>query len=242
MRTFARQTACAAPLLGVMAFWGGTLIAERRYPSEFDWRYMTLSNLLSPVRNPAGHLWAAGGMGLTGACGVCWAVALARGSGPVAVGERTPGIWPLGLGSVCMACSGLLPLRLPGVPKGHEILTLFAFAGLCLAMMRLTYQTAKRAFGLRPTGSARRPALYGAALAGVALFPIFLAAAAQVYVFYVLPQLHWVGLSWRARGVPAYFSFAFWEWVTCVVLSAYMAILSRAASLSRTGRFSPTSA
>jgi hypothetical protein len=30
-----------------------------------------------------------------------------------------------------------------------------------------------------------------------------------------------VGLAWRARGAPVYLSFAFWEWATCAVLSAY---------------------
>ena len=30
----------------------------------------------------------------------------------------------------------------------------------------------------------------------------------------------------RARGVPVYISFAFWEWLTCLVLSAYMVILA----------------
>jgi hypothetical protein len=58
------------------------------------------------------------------------------------------------------------------------------------------------------------------------VFPIVLAAMAQAYVHYALPELRWVSLSWRARGVPVYLSFAFWEWVTCFVLSAYAAILS----------------
>ena len=40
-------------LLGVLVFWGGIAVAERRYPAEFDWRYMTLSTLISPRRNPA---------------------------------------------------------------------------------------------------------------------------------------------------------------------------------------------
>jgi hypothetical protein len=77
--------------------------------------------------------------------------------------------------------------------------------------------------------SARRLRLYGAALAGLAVVPIFVAELAEAYVFYVLPQLHWVNLAWRARGVPMYLSFEFWEWITCVVLSCYIGILSIAA-------------
>jgi hypothetical protein len=50
----------------------------------------------------------------------------------------------------------------------------------------------------------------------------------NVQLTYHTPQLPWVGLEWRSQGVPAYLSFAFWEWVTCVVFSAYTTTLSLA--------------
>ncbi len=223
---FLRRAACLPALFGVLAFWCGILIAEQRYGAEFDWRYMTVSNLLSPVHNPTGHLWAKGGIGLSGLCWLCWTVAISRGWGQRITGDNPRGIWPLGCGSVCMLCSGVLPLRLPGLPKGHEVLTVLAFVGLCLGVVCLAFQTVKRGFRLRADGPTRRRRLYGAALAGVVVLPIVLAGVAQAYVYYVLPELHWVGLSWRARGVPMYLSFAFWEWVTCAVLSIHLAILS----------------
>jgi hypothetical protein len=68
--------------------------------------------------------------------------------------------------------------------------------------------------------------LYAAALAAAAISPVLLAGFAQAYVFYALPGFPWVNLSWRAHGVPEYLSFAFWEWITCVVLSGYLVILS----------------
>jgi hypothetical protein len=67
---------------------------------------------------------------------------------------------------------------------------------------------------------------------------IFLAGLAEACVFYVLPQLHWVNLAWRAQGVPIYLSFAFWEWITCAVLSAYVVLLSLA-NLHRSLRAEP---
>jgi hypothetical protein len=48
--------------LGVLAFWAGLWIAARRYPTEYDWRYMSISNLLYPDRNPDGYQWAWGGL------------------------------------------------------------------------------------------------------------------------------------------------------------------------------------
>jgi hypothetical protein len=36
----------------VLAFWVGMVMAARRYPSEYEWRDMPVSRLLSPVRDP----------------------------------------------------------------------------------------------------------------------------------------------------------------------------------------------
>lgn len=227
MKSLGRMASFIAPFLGVLTFWGGIILAGWRYPAEFDWHYMTLSMLISPRRNPDGYVWAASGLVLSASLALCWAIALARNGGRND-DEGPQGAWLLAWGCVCMVCSVIMPWRLPRLPKLHEVLTLFAFAGLCLGMIRLALQTAKRAIPLRRNGSAQRLPLWGAALVGVAVLPIFIAGLAEAYVFYALPQLHWVSLAWRARGVPMYLSFAFWEWITCGVLSAYMMLLSLA--------------
>jgi hypothetical protein len=43
------------------------------------------------------------------------------------------------------------------------------------------------------------------------------------------PALPWVSPAWRAREVPVWLSFAFWEWVTCASLSLDPKLLSRTA-------------
>ena len=224
-KSFLRRVSCVVAPLGVLAFWGGMLMAARRYPSEYDWRYMTVSSLFSPGRDPGGYLWASGGAVLGGLFGLCWAAVLAQRNHEGA-GDRPGGIWALRLGHFCMVCSAVLPQWLLRVPKGHEILALVAFVGLCLGMVHLTFQAVERSFLRRTRRSVARSRLYAAVMAGSAVFPILMAALAQAYVFYALPELPWVSLAWRARGVPVYFSFAFWEWLTCLVLSAYMVILA----------------
>jgi hypothetical protein len=62
-------------------------------------------------------------------------------------------------------------------------------------------------------------------VAGFALLPIVLGGIVQAYVSYARPELPWVSLQWRARGLPVALSFAFWEWSSCAVLSAYTALL-----------------
>jgi hypothetical protein len=220
----ATRPGALAPL-GVLALWTGIILSARQSPSEFDWRYMTMSVLLSPRDNPSGRAWAAAGIGLCGLAVLCWTVALnaPRGTKPDSA-SRPRGLYWLRWGSACMLGAGVLPLRVPGVPKGHEILTLLAFTGLCVGLVRLTLDRVGHTAG-RATTAASQTGLAGFAFASLLVAPIVFAGLAQAYVFYAVPELHWVGLAWRARGVPVYLSFAFWEWVTVVLLSVYLTVL-----------------
>jgi hypothetical protein len=227
-KPFLRRASWATAPLGVLAFWSGMLMAALRYPSEYDWRYMPVSNLLSPSRDPGGYLWASTGIVLCSLCGLCWAAVMAQRWNHKGAGDRPSGIRALQFGNFCMMCAAVLPQWMLPVQKGHEILAVLAFAGLCIGMIRLMFQTIKRILLRRMLRFIGQAQLYAGILASVAVLPILLAGLAQVYVHYVLPELPWVNLSWRARGVPVYLSLAFWEWITCVALSAYMTILSLA--------------
>jgi hypothetical protein len=224
----ARRAAAVAAALGVLAFWCGLLLAARRYPSEYDWRYITISSLVYPDRNPAGWLWARGGLVLCGLAGLNWALTLRReGRGSVARGS--PGIGALALGYTCMVACALVPEWRIGIPKLHECLAVAAFVGICLGMAGITWRVSP--LGARRTGLPGSARSHAAILVGVVLSPILLAAVAQIWASDVL-HLPWVNLGWRARGVPVYLSFAFWEWIGCGVFSAYMLLLPRV-SLAR---------
>jgi hypothetical protein len=186
--------------LGVLIFWLGMCVAVRRFPSEYDWRYMTISMLLYPERNPAGHLWASIGLAVCGLCGLLWAVILIRD------GTRNIGI--LVVGYACMVSSSLLPERLIPIPRGHEILAITAFVCICAGLVRYAFQRGRAII-----------------VAAIPLGPILLATITQFYLDIFRPELPWVGLVWRTRGLPLFLSFALWEWITCAVLSFYMAAL-----------------
>jgi hypothetical protein len=221
---YARRAAAVAASLGVLAFWCGMLLAARRYPSEYDWRYMTISTLVYPDRNPAGWLWARGGLVLCGLAGLWWTLTLLR-EKRLGADRESGGVAPLGLGYACMAACALVPEWRIAIPRLHEYLAMTGFFGICLGMARIAWRAV--APGAHPTMLPGGPRLQAAILVGVVLSPIVLAAAAQVYAYDVL-RLPWVNLGWRARGVPVYLSFAFWEWVGCGMFSAYMVMLSRA--------------
>jgi hypothetical protein len=118
----------------------------------------------------------------------------------------------------------LLPERLLPIPKGHDSLALLAFVGICIGMVHSAFKAVERS--VQSGNPAASPRLLAGMLAGIALSPLALAALAQTYVSHALPGLPWVSLAWRARGVPVYLSFAFWEWVTCAVFSVYMVLLA----------------
>jgi hypothetical protein len=226
---------------GVIALWGGLYEAMCRFPSEFDWRYMTLSRLLSPRDNPAGYHWAVAAIEGCGLAIALWSsllVALTRNSSAtrsrgspwsIRRGERfhaPQGIRILQWGSIAMMASALVPLHMARLPKLHELLTIVAFLGLCLGLVRITqpriHRRANSRIGPQQGGQARPTSLISAFSSGALAAPVALAGLAQAYIFFARPDLHWVGLVWRTRGVPVYLSFAFWEWLTCGVLTLYL--------------------
>jgi hypothetical protein len=207
---------------GVTALWGGLLEAERHYAGEFDWRYMTVSRLLSPRDNPAGYGWAIAGIEGCGAAILLWSTLLAASRSRAGSASRpTRGLRILQWGSAGMMASGVVPLRMAGLPKLHELLTVVAFLGLCFGVTGMTHDRTRRFIAQRRLG-AWRARLVGSVASGLLAAPIALAGLAQAYIFYARPDLHWVGLAWRARGVAIYLSFAFWEWLTCALLSLYL--------------------
>ncbi len=226
MQTLSRQACHAAAPLGVLAFWCGLRIAEQLYPSEYDWRYMTISRLLYPERNPDGYRWAWGGVALCGLGGLCWVTALIWNRKRSKGADWPVGIWAMGLGYICMVCCALLPARFLHISRSHDILAVAAFVGLCIGTVHLTYCAVDQRLQRPARTFLGRPSIYASAIAGAALLPILLVSVTQAYVSRTLPQLPWVGLEWREQGVPAYLSFAFWEWVTCVVFSVYTSALS----------------
>jgi hypothetical protein len=214
----------------LLAFWSGLALAAHRYPSEYDWRYMTISSLLYADRNPEGFRWAWGGLMVCALGGLSWAAVWARALRQQHASARAAGIGTLAAGYLCMLACAMLPDRFLPVSRGHEMLAIAAFFAICIGIVRLTFRAALRSGWLgrsRLPGSSR---IRAGLVAGAALLPMLLGGIVQLYVNSVRTDLPWVGLAWRARGVPIVLSFAFWEWTSCAVLTLYTALLAMAGS------------
>jgi hypothetical protein len=217
-------------VLGLLAFWSGLGMAARSYPSEYDWRYMTISSLLYQDRNPHGYGWGRAGLVICGVCGLYWVL---RG-----VRRYDLTTASLAAGYLCMALCALLPSPLFGIPKPHEALALTAFIAMCAGVTRLSFDAhIGRMQGWGQAGWQRR---YALVVSGVPLLPVVFAAAAQTYS--LRSHLPWVSLAWRARGIPTYWSFAFWEWVACAIYTAFLLWLELTARLSPSVKRYPGSA
>jgi hypothetical protein len=191
-------------VIGLLAFWLGLGLAAQSYPSEYDWRYMTISSLLYQDRNPHGYGWGRAGLVICGVCGLWWALRSVRGQGFTTAS--------LAAGCLSMALCALLPSPLLGIPRPHELLALTAFIAVCIGVSRLSFAViAGRRAGRR---------ISALAVSCLPLLPVLLAAAAQTYA--TRAHLPWVSVAWRARGIPSYWSFAFWEWLACAVFSALL--------------------
>jgi hypothetical protein len=200
---------------GVLAFWVCMLVAAAHFPSEYDWRYMTTSQLIYPERNPAGHLWASAALIACAAGGLMWLSALPRTA-------RLRGLPLLAAGYGCMILSSLLPERWLSIRDGHEALAIAGFVGVCAGLVLLSVHH------LASRSQRHAPRAWLIALAGLAFSPIAMAGITQIYLTWWRPDLPWVGLTWKAMGVSPALSFALWEWITCAVLSAYMTAIGLA--------------
>ena len=74
-RAGVRRVLYAAAPLGVLAFWCGLWIANERYPTEYDWRYMTYRACFIRSVIPA-DIAGRGRRRSCGLGGLCWVLAL----------------------------------------------------------------------------------------------------------------------------------------------------------------------
>jgi hypothetical protein len=187
-----------APVLSLLAFWSGLGLAARAYPSEYDWRYMTISTLLYRDRNPHGYGWGRTGLVACALFGLWWVLRSGGRAG------RLNGL--LVGGYLGMMLCALVPSPFFGLEKPHEWLAVTGFLCMCVAAtgLALAARSSQRS-------GPWRPAWLLASI--VPLLPVAAAAVSQSYASHA--HLPWVSLAWRTRGIPAYWSFAFWEWLAC---------------------------
>jgi len=207
-----------------LTFFGAVWLSAQRFPHEYDWRYMTISHLLSVDDNPHGHWIIALGISISGLIQIPL---------PGFFYERLRGISPWGaglgwvfmvLGLAAMILTGITPKHPPFFPRAHDVLAMITFLALVLSVMANTGLVVKQGlFRATPKNSAMFWNWIG--LTVLALIPIVGTGLSQLYVYFFVRGVGHLSLVWRNRGVPFLLSLAFWEWLTCVFLVVYLMLL-----------------
>lgn len=199
--------------LAVAVFLGGVGLAAAAYPVGFDWQYTVISRLASRKHNPDGSLWFS--IGLTLSMLLLWPV-MER------IRPRGRGAWATTAGAALRA--GLVFAVLVGleraiflhvsdlVAKSHEALALLAFLSLYVGLLAVYAQRVASGAGGR-----------WRALAGMS--PLVLVGLGSVALYALQRDVGWVKPNWRELGVPPWQGFAFWQWLTIVVLWSAVAHL-----------------
>jgi hypothetical protein len=207
-----------------LTFFGGVWLAAHRFPAEYDWRYMTISLLLSVHENPHGYWIIALGISLSGLIQIPL---------PGFFYERLRGISPWGarlgwvfmvLGLTAMILMGITPKHPSFFPKAHDVLAMIAFVALVLSVIVNTGLVVKQGFSrAAPKDSTMRWSWIS--LTVLTLIPMVGTSLSQLYLYFFARGLGQAPLVWRNRTVPFVLSLAFWEWLTCVFLIVYLMLL-----------------
>jgi hypothetical protein len=208
-----------------LIFFGGVWLAAQPFPREYDWRYITISLLLSVHENPHGYWVVALGISLSGLIQIPL---------PGFFYERLRGISPWGarfgwvfmvLGLTAMILMGATPKHLPFFPRVHDVLAVIAFVALVLSVMANTGLVVKQRLS-RAASKDNTIFWSWISLTVLALIPMVGTSLSQLYLYFFARGLGQTPLVWRSRGVPFVFSLAFWEWLTCVFLIVYLMLLA----------------
>ncbi|MGO8987288.1 MAG: DUF998 domain-containing protein [bacterium] len=210
--------------VGWFTFFGGVWLAAHRFPAEYDWRYMTISRLLSADENPHGYWAIALGTSLSGLIQIPLSgffYERLRGTSPW--GARLGWVFMV-LGWAAMILTGIIPKHPSFFPKAHDVLAFAAFMGLVLSVVVNTGLVVQQGF-LRAAPKDSATSWSWISLMVLALIPLSGTSLSQLYLYLFGRGLGRASLVWRDRGVPFVLSLAFWEWLTCIFLVVYLMLL-----------------
>jgi hypothetical protein len=204
-----------------VSYFGMLVLAVRLFPRTYDWRVLSISQLLYPRNNPTFYAIAASGVAVTGMLMIPFAGYLQRRLRTAAPRGAKVGAVSLVGGAMCMILAGLVsshPLNGPSsVPKLHSYsartaalaiglgLTVFALCGL-------------KGYLLPAPG--RKP--YPRSLLIVWSLPLVPAIAFLLMRLAMVGHMPWLQSIRRSLAGSVVWHAGFWEWTGSVIVALFL--------------------
>ncbi len=210
------------PLL-LCLFFGGILLSNLWYPGPYDWRYLTISELMNPILNPAGRVFLSTAMVLCGILLIPVAGYLYRKLHVICLKTAKTGAFFMLMGNTGLILLGFIP-DTDELDPYHQAAAATVACGLIFAflcswlIMRKDRQPkygGKRQFD-------RRLMVVGIFLMWFVIAGMLLSQGIR---FIIYSDLSYTGLDWEAHGLPVLLSIALWEWVFFMAFVGYIALL-----------------
>src|SRR5271157_697199 len=208
-------------------FFGGMLISDLLYPAPYDWRFMTISSLITPGSepggNPLGRYYLSAGMIASGVLMVPFAGYLFRKLKVIWRKAARAGAGFMALGCIGIALVGAVPdtAELDPIHQGNAAITavgfIFSFLSFWLIMRkdRQLQHGGKRQFD-------RRAMIAAFTLMWVAILGMLLSQLIRLILQGNLEITDYFYLT----GLPVILSLPLWEWVFFLSIIAYIALLA----------------
>jgi hypothetical protein len=209
------RIASLAYVAALATFATGVGISSLKYPDQpYDWQYVVMSDLASRKHNPEGGRWFGAMIGLSMLA--LWPVVTQLRDTAAALPAAGASAWARGWPIVALRAAILCGVAIglervvfthlsDVVPKAHELLALLLFVGLYAGVLGLYFNR------VRDDRRAWAAAVIVAApLAAIGILQ---------FALYLDPRdLGWPDPGWRTAGIPAWWSFAFWQWLAVAAL------------------------
>ena len=215
-----RRAMLSVVALIVIFFFGSLALAVALLPRTYDWRLMSISQLLYPRVNPQFHFIPAMGLAISGVLLLPCGGYIKRRLGPDSPAVRVGAAFFTG-GAICLILASMItshPLHgRATIPKLHEVLGRVAGIGLVVGMLTFEFYALRRRCRVEGDLSSRRLVLWWSVITWPAIL---------FFIIRLIIGVHFPALEPFARSLKQSVAWhlGFWEWIGSVAAILFLIV------------------
>ncbi len=190
-------------LLGL--FFGGIFLSNLWYPTAYDWRYLTISELMNPILNPDGRYFLSTALILCGILLVPVAGYLYRKLRVICLKTAKAGKLFMLMGTVGLVFLGIIP-DTDELDPYHQAAAATVACGFIFSFLCIFLITRKK----KQKEQFNQQFLFtGKTIIWFAIIGMLLS---QTIRMVLQGDVSYTGIAWMTLGLPSILSIALWEW------------------------------